>query len=331
MSGSGRGHRWRSHAFGLELDSSFEPAGWHPDGSPPGFRKVRIGIAERGELRRAVPAGSETIAWSRTRAGKEKPLILAHPRAGYWLQADGYGLFHVTTSGEEIRCAPLRVAPWRWQRFLVGQVLPFASTLNGYEPLHASAVALGGHAIAFVGGMGFGKSTLAAQLMLRGGRLIADDVVALAAEPGAGAPRAAVAYPGPGLMSLRRGAIERLGAGEVRRIGTRVGQDRDGMRLAVDRCDHSMPLSVLYLLEPMHRTKAVTLKTITEPDPRQLLGSTFNAALRNAQRLVRQLDVCAAVARSVRLVQIRVAPEADHHELADRVLADLQSQRGGER
>ncbi len=52
--------------------------------------------------------------------------------------------------------------------------------LRGAIPLHASAVALEGRAIVFVGAAGLGKSTLAATLCdLSGGSLLGDDAVAI--------------------------------------------------------------------------------------------------------------------------------------------------------
>jgi len=45
--------------------------------------------------------------------------------------------------------------------------------------LHASAVAAGDRAVVFVGGQGWGKSTLAAALHLRGHKMLADDVTAI--------------------------------------------------------------------------------------------------------------------------------------------------------
>lgn len=52
--------------------------------------------------------------------------------------------------------------------------------LAGAIPLHASAVAIDGRAVVFVGGTGLGKSTLAAALCERGGAsLLADDAVVI--------------------------------------------------------------------------------------------------------------------------------------------------------
>ena len=64
--------------------------------------------------------------------------------------------------------------------YLLGPVLGRLLRLRGVTCLHASAVAFGEHAVAFVGPAGAGKSTTAAALALRGHAILSDDVVALA-------------------------------------------------------------------------------------------------------------------------------------------------------
>ena len=59
------------------------------------------------------------------------------------------------------------------------QVLGLLLRLRGVTCLHASAVALADHAIAFVGSEGAGKSTTAALMARKGCAVISDDVVAL--------------------------------------------------------------------------------------------------------------------------------------------------------
>jgi hypothetical protein len=66
--------------------------------------------------------------------------------------------------------------------YLLGPVIGFVLRLRGVACLHASAVAIGEHAIALVGCPGAGKSTTAAALARSGFPVIADDVVALAEE-----------------------------------------------------------------------------------------------------------------------------------------------------
>jgi hypothetical protein len=63
--------------------------------------------------------------------------------------------------------------------YLVGPVLGFVLRLKEITPLHASAVAIEGHAVAFVGPGGAGKSTTAAAFAQLGFAVISDDVVPL--------------------------------------------------------------------------------------------------------------------------------------------------------
>jgi hypothetical protein len=63
--------------------------------------------------------------------------------------------------------------------YLLGPVLGFVLRLRGRTCLHASAVAVGGRALALVGPVGAGKSTTAAALAGRGCPVLADDVLPL--------------------------------------------------------------------------------------------------------------------------------------------------------
>ena len=66
---------------------------------------------------------------------------------------------------------------------MAGTVSALLLTLRGQTVLHASAVAVDGAAIAFVGQSGRGKSTLATLLCLDGADLVTDDVLTIAAGP----------------------------------------------------------------------------------------------------------------------------------------------------
>jgi len=68
--------------------------------------------------------------------------------------------------------------------YLLGPVLGLLLRLRGVTCLHASAVAFGDQAVAFVGSEGAGKSTTAAALARQGHAILSDDVVALAERGG---------------------------------------------------------------------------------------------------------------------------------------------------
>ena len=63
--------------------------------------------------------------------------------------------------------------------YLVGPVLGFAMRLRGVVCLHASAVVVGGRAVAFCGAPGAGKSSTAAAFAQMGYPVLAEDVAAL--------------------------------------------------------------------------------------------------------------------------------------------------------
>jgi hypothetical protein len=278
--------------------------------------RVQMELADRANVRRSLPEDSSVIAWRQDEGDARSPDVLGHSRAGYLLDQPGFGLFHISRHGGHVRCAPTRVATWRWQRYLVGRVLPFASALRGFEAWHAAGVVVNGRAIALAGESGTGKSSLVAEMVLNGGRMLADDVLALAA---GGAE--VISYPGPGLMSLRARTVERLTQAELRKIGVRVGTQKGSVRLAVARQDSPLPLAAVYLLTPTASGPA-QLTVLGTPDPRLLLASTFNFALRTPSRLITQLDICAAVARSIRVVRVAVPRAVDYRALGEQVWDD---------
>ncbi|QUV88690.1 hypothetical protein J8C07_05095 [Chloracidobacterium sp. S] len=63
--------------------------------------------------------------------------------------------------------------------YLTGPILGFVLQIQQRVCLHASTVAIGASAVAFVGPNGTGKSTLAAALLRRGAEIIAEDVAAV--------------------------------------------------------------------------------------------------------------------------------------------------------
>jgi hypothetical protein len=305
--------------FGLGVQSSFPLAGCEQGALPPELPCTRVQTAKRHVVLGALPMDAEPIGWRTAPDGRKIPDVLSHPDAGYRLPAPGFGTFHVSAAGTSVLAAPNAVSDWRWQRYLIGRVLPFAALLQGLEPLHACAVATpSGAAVLLAGEPGAGKSTLAAELMLAGLRFVADDVVALGCQDGA-----VHAHPGAGLISLRRVTVSRLGAAAVRRLGGRVGADAHGVRLAVARVGRALPVAAIYFL-----TASAPGPAERRADgPARLLGSTFNAIVRDPARVLRQLDVCATIARTASMTDLPRVIGGDSSGLVERVLNDLDLAR----
>jgi hypothetical protein len=91
--------------------------------------------------------------------------------------------------------------------YLFGSVMGMVCHQRGRIGLHASAVEIGGRAVAFTGQSGAGKSTLAAHCLAAGARLVADDLVVLSFDERAGI----LAHPGMPNVKLWRDALNTLG------------------------------------------------------------------------------------------------------------------------
>ena len=115
---------------------------------------------------------------------------------GEWLiRFPSQGDFSVSPDGRNIRCRPLPGIPDATIRhLLLDQVLPLAMSHRGRLTLHASAMALGPHAVGFAAQSGSGKSTLVASFACHGAEMLSDDC--LVADEKDGAWRVLPYYPG---------------------------------------------------------------------------------------------------------------------------------------
>lgn len=120
------------------------------------------------------------------------------------LRYPGLGEFVGDASLTEVTAHPHRGQnPGLLGVLAAGALLAVHLTLHRRLVLHASAVTVGGQALAFVGASGMGKSTLAAALCALGHGLVADDVLRVEV-----IDRAARVYPGSTESRLRIAARE---------------------------------------------------------------------------------------------------------------------------
>lgn len=236
------------------------------------------------------------------------------PERGFRMQAAELVTMVISHDGRVVRCAPgSRAADSGWSALVPAQALPLAATLRHLEVLHASAVSVRGSALAFCASPGVGKSSLAAQLVLRGAGLLSDDAVAIDED--------LVVHPATGALHLRQAELARLDQAARDQLGIRAATRLDGRVIGSVSPAAPAPLCAVCLLE--RAAAGPVIESIEAVDPTILLGSTFNLSVQSPARLLRHLDFCARVATQVPVLRLRITPDVDAAALAERVLACL--------
>lgn len=298
---------WRAGAFGLDISGHFPVPGLSGAGAPAvSGARTRLVRASREEIGEAV---QELVALpfsvGRDEAGA---FVVDHPL---------FGAHRVLADGSEIACAaPSALPDWLWQRLLIGQLLPLAALLCGYEPLHASAVEVDGRAILMMGASGAGKSSVALHLSARGAGLMADDVSALAMHGDT-----VVAHSGPAIASVDAQELSRLS--EPAAGWSRLGSHDGEVRVALDGGPaRALPVGAVYVLARRADAEVLGIRAPRLSSAKLLLGGTFNAYLRDPARLARQLEITGRLAETVPLREVGIPPAAGAAEVAAAIAAE---------
>ena len=204
-------------------------------------------------------------------AGEILAKLLLHDGRGYTLVDSGRGYalyFHQT--GEfridyDVRSVCVHLAPGIdpdiAALLVAGNVMACVLTLAGEFVLHASAVEIGGSALAFLGGSGMGKSSLAALLCTNGARFVTDDLLRL--QPDGKGWRC---FPGTGQLRLRKSAAALI---EKFPLTIRDATPDDRVAVKLDD-DPSMPLLGVIVIPRLSRS-ARALKLERIPPSKALL------------------------------------------------------------
>jgi hypothetical protein len=306
--------RWRSRAFGLGLDLGF-------DAPPlPPVVDSRDRVESPATTVDLVYASSLRRAWPRAGARMtgiigppERPVVSVqeHPEAGYLIEIPPYGAYAVSADGTAVVCAPPRVAWWRWQRQLIAQALPAAAALRGYELLHASAVHAGGRTIAFAGTSGVGKSSLAFQFIRGGATLVAEDVLTLAERDGQ-----VVAEPGSAMLNVAENEVADMS--DLKARPNELARSEGKSHLLVAREERGTPLAAVYLLERDDGASPM-FEDVEVVGPRDVFQNTFVNYIYRPERMLRQLELAALLARTVPVVRLRIRSTWGSARVADAI------------
>ena len=212
--------------------------------------------------------------------------------------------FLVSPDGRSIGFRLLeRASPESFQTYLVSQTLSFALLKQGIEPLHATVAVLDGHAVAFLGDCGYGKSSLGAAFVRSGHQLLTDDVLVTSRETGR--QELVLAHPGPARLKLfPKIAARVLGR---HRAGARLNPGTRKLILPLaerEHCATAVPLKAIYILQPPapahRRPRQVAIRPFSRRQAcLKLIANTFNTIITDPARLARLLDRAAELARLV--------------------------------
>jgi len=204
---------------------------------------------------------------------------------------------------------------------VAGTALALLLTLRGEPVLHASAVQVDQGALAFIGGSGMGKSTMATLFCARGGLLITDDLLRLTPE---GAHLSCAL--GATEVRLRKSAGELIGQFEIAPERRSTGDARDALA-TVTAVDEAIPLRAIVVPIPDKSAAASSLSVTRVPASEALLLlSRFPRLLgwQDTPAIRRQFDQLADVVTRVpvHIAELPWGPPFPH-DLVDAVLDRL--------
>lgn len=300
----------RYHIFGLHVESPLvfpELSSVRDDADVPADVKISL-----GEIERRPHAMDES---GRGFWAYEGRACYLWPGVGEFLVSDGCHILvqpHQDAVGESLRLS------------ILGPVFALLLQQRGLLTLHASAVAVGDAAVAFLGGHGWGKSTMAATLHARGYPLISDDLTAVTRDD-----RVVPSYP---QIKLWPDAVGVLGHASEALPLVHPDVDKRALRFSEGFAQDSLHLKRLYLLG---RGPSTAIETLA---PKQALGELmghyfcnrfgpgFFGAFDLKDHFLRMTDLARSVAarRLLRPATLREDPGLiDAIERA--ILDDLQS------
>ena len=209
--------------------------------------------------------------------------------------------------------------------YLLGPVLGFVLRVRGINSLHASAVAIGGRACAFLGASGSGKSSSAAAFAKLGHPVLADDVTPVTEDGGR-----FLAHPGYPRVRLWPDSVEGL-FGDAEALPRIVeGWDKRFVDLAAAPFGFQrepLPLAAIYLLDP--RPGPPSLEEVGAREAvMAIVAESFATYMLDRERRAREFEF---IARLVDQVPVRRLARGDDFRDAARacelVAADIVGAR----
>ena len=237
----------------------------------------------------------------------EQHAFWATPTEAYYFY-NRAGTFLVR-EGREIIVDPLSFANYSVLRLsILGPAMALILHQRGRFVLHASAIAINGSAVAFLGGHGWGKSTLAAALHVRGYDLLADDVTAV--HTSSGCPSVLASFP---QFKLWPDSVEALGNVPEAMPLLHPDLEKRGWCVKVRFAQDSPPLRRIYVLG---RGTNAEIEPLSPQDGlRELVchwyGGRFGSRLLHVVGIAPLFLQCASLANTISMRCLKRPPSLD--------------------
>lgn len=316
-------------AYGVGIDSSGRIAGlqsvslqhgevglWFEDGPEPDWVKKLLALPARTLSQRSEPPGSVDPSFVLTEHGQAAGFDLSYSD-GTRFVVDGaaahvWGTFQPPLTAEDLAT------------YFLGPVLGFVLRRRNITCLHASSVEIHSHAVCFCGDAGFGKSTTAAALALRGLPVVAEDIVAL--EESGGEFRAIPGYPRvclwPESVSSLFGRPDALP--QLTPVWEKRYLELDGHRAKFSEAN--LPLGLLYLFAPRSDHDAPRIEKLSAREALlELVQNTYMNWVLNREQRAHEFDT---LCRLIQRVPVRrIVPHTRPEKIG--VLCDLIERDAG--
>ncbi len=212
---------------------------------------------------------------------------------GVFLFWKNEGKFFVR-GGKEIMIDPYPGVDDRVLRLIIlGPALAILLHQRGQLPLHAAAVEIEGKAVALMGGVGVGKSALAAALYKRGHRFVADDVTAVQPD----VEDIPMVSPGFPHLKLWPEVISALGDNPERLLSVEPGTEKRSYKITGGFSRKILPLTRVYILNENPGNEIVPVgpqRALLE-----LIRHSYRASLVKWIGAERHLSLCASLTNKV--------------------------------
>jgi hypothetical protein len=277
------------------------------DGPEPAWVSKLLALPARILSNRSEPPGSADPSFILTEHGEKEGYQLSYSDGTRFVvdsaAAQIWGTYQPPLTAEDMAT------------YLLGPVLGFVLRRRGTVCLHASGVEIRGQAVCFCGDAGYGKSTTAAALALRGFPVIAEDLVALQ-EGGAGFgavpgyPRVCLWPESVRMLLGREDALPRLTPVWDKRF-----LDLDGRRAKF--ASATLPLRIIYLFAP--RSDGQRAPRVEKISPREalleLVQNTYMNWVLDREQRAKEFDMLCRLVQQV--PTRRIVPHAKPEKITE--------------